>query len=57
MELYAKIHVLSEERCHRLSCVINDTSLTPLKWLAFVDQLNNAIVSIGKDKTIQKFYM
>ena len=57
MELYAKIDVISEEKCHRLSCVINDTALTPLKWLVFVDQLNNAIVSIGKDETIQKFYM
>ena len=57
MNSYAVINITDEGLCHKLSCVINNTSLTPLKWLTFVDELNNTIQNIGKDEKIQKFYM
>lgn len=57
MNSYADIKITDEGLCHKLSCVINNTQLTPLKWLAFIDELTKHIQSIGKDPNIKKFYM
>jgi len=57
MNSYADIKITDEGLCHKLSCVINNIPLTPLKWLAFIDELTKNIQSIGKDPNIKKFYM
>jgi len=57
MEPYAKITIYKEESCHKLSCVINNTNLSPLKWMMFVKELDRTIKLIGNDPKIDKFYM
>lgn len=57
MNSYAYIKITDEGLCHRLTCVINNTPLTPLKWLSFIGELTKNIQIIGKDPNIKKFYM
>ena len=57
MNSYADIKITYEGLCHKLSCVINNTSLTPLKWLAFIDDLNTKLQTVGNNPNIKKFYM
>lgn len=57
MNSYAEINIIHEGLCHKLSCVIHNSPLTPLKWLAFVDDLNTKLQTIGNDPNIKKFYM
>jgi len=57
MEPYGTITLTNEDTCYKLSCVINNTQLTPLKWLSFVDEFNKVIQKISKDDNIKKFYM
>ena len=57
MEPYAEINITNLTNYHELSCVINNTSLTPLKWLMFKDELKKKLQIIGKDHSIKKFYM
>lgn len=57
MESYAKISLTNETTCYKLSCVIQNTPLTPLKWIAFIDEFNKIVKKISQDDKIQKFYM
>ena len=57
MNSYAYIKITDEGLCHNLSCVINNTSLTHLKWLAFIDDLNTKLQTVGNNPNIKKFYM
>jgi len=57
METYADIDIANLTNCHELSCVINNTLLTPLKWLMFKDNLKKKLQTIGEDPSIKKFYM
>lgn len=57
MESFANIDIVNVRNCYELSCTINNTKLTPLKWLGFIDNLNKALKYIGKDDNIKKFYM
>lgn len=57
MESYGKITLTNETTCYKLSCVIQNTPLTPLKWIAFIDEFNKVVKKITEDDNIQKFYM
>lgn len=57
MEPYAEINIKNVTNSHELSCVVNNTSLTPLKWLMFKDELKKKLQTIGDDPSIKKFYM
>ena len=57
MESYGKITLTNETTCYKLSCVIQNTPLTPLKWIAFIDEFNKVVKKISEDDNIQKFYM
>ena len=57
MESYGKITLTNETTCYKLSCVIQNTPLTPLKWIAFIDEFNKVVKRISEDDTIKKFYM
>lgn len=57
MDTYSTITIEPCGPCHKLYCKINDVPLTPLRWLKFVDVLNEHIQSIGKNAEIQKFFM
>lgn len=57
MNSYADIKITDEGLCHKLSCVINNIPLTPLKWLAFIHDLNTKLQTVGNNPNIKKFYM
>lgn len=57
MESYGKITLTNETTCYKLSCVIQNTPLTPLKWIAFIDEFKKVVKKISEDDNIQKFYM
>lgn len=57
MESFANIDVINVGNCYKLSCVINNTPVTPFKWVVFINKLDKALKRIGEDDTIQKFYM
>lgn len=57
MESLAKIDVINVGNCYELSCTINNTSFSPLKWLGFIDQLGKTLKFIGENDNIKKFYM
>lgn len=57
MDTYSTITIEHVGVCHKLYCKINDMPLTPLRWLKFVDTLNETIQTISKNNSIQKFIM
>ena len=57
MESYGSITLTNENSCYKLSCVINNTPLTPLKWIVFIDEFNKIVKKITNDDSIKKFYM
>lgn len=57
MDTYSTITIEQAGPCYKLYCKINDVPLTPLRWLKFVDVLNEHIQEVGNNSAIQKFYM
>jgi hypothetical protein len=57
MEPYSEIKIHKGDQCYKLSCKIRNTQLTHLKWLGFVDELSTALIQLGKDPNVHKFYM